>query len=240
MRALFRTIFFEPLYNLLIWLSAIVPGHDLGIAIILLTILVKFALLPLQHRALTTQKKLKELEAEIAALKAKHQSDSAAQAQAIMALYRAHGVNPFSGFVTLLIQLPIMFALLYVFRDSLTINSQWLYAFITPPLGVNAHFLGLLDLTARSIPLALVAGVSQYFQISLAVPPLPQSSNQDQPSLKADLARSMNMQMRFIFPVMITFVALGFPAAVVLYWVTSNCFAIGHELLVRRRAKILS
>lgn len=232
----FRTIFFEPLYNLLVWFAAVLPGNNLGWAIICLTLLVKFALLPLQHRVTRTQKKLKSLEAEIKAIKEKHGSDSAAQAQAIMELYRDHGINPFAGFVVILIQLPILIAVFYVFRDSVAIHPEWLYSFITPPASVNAWFLGLIDLTARSIPLAFLAGITQYFQIKLAMPPTPATDG----SLKADLARSMNMQMRYFFPGLIVVLSLGFPSAVVLYWVTSNCFAIAHELIVRSRAQSLA
>lgn len=240
MLAFFRTIFFEPLYNLLVWFSAILPGHNLGLSIILLTLVIKTILLPLQHRVTRTQRKLKEIESEIAAIKTKHAKDNPAQAQAIMELYRAHGINPFAGFVVVLIQLPILIALFYVFRDSVALKPEWLYSFVEAPSYINHIFLGFVDLTARSLPLGLLAGVTQYLQISLSMPPqAPKPQDGKPPSLRDDLARSMNLQMRYFFPVMIVFLSLGFPAAVVLYWVTSNLFSIGHELLVRRKTKAL-
>ena len=230
-------LFFNPLYNLLVWLSAVLPGHSLGLAIIILTIIVKIILLPLYHKTTITQHKIRALEPKLKELKDKHVNNREEQARQTMALYRAHGINPLTSFWLLLIQIPIVLALFLVFRDSFDIRPELLYSFITPPATINSTLLGL-DLTAKNYLLAILVGVSQFMQMRLAVPPIAPVVSQER-SFKNDLARSMNLQMRYMMPALITLISFGFPAALTLYWLTSNLFAIGHELIVKHRAKMI-
>ncbi len=239
MKFLFNNLFFEPLYNALAWLSAIVPGQNIGLAIIILTLLVRLALFPLQHKMSRTQHKIRELDGEIKSLKDKYKTDQAEQARQIMALYRQHGVNPFSGFLLLLIQLPILWALLMVFRGSFSFDPDLIYSFISAPEQVNTILLGL-DVSERSWLIAILVGFTQYFQISFSMPPLAKKLPNATPSLKEDLARSMQVQMRYILPVMIMLFSIGLPAAVPIYWLVGNLFSIVHELFVRSRAKKLT
>jgi YidC/Oxa1 family membrane protein insertase len=234
MSYLFNQLFFNPLYNLLIWLSAVLPWHSLGLAIIILTIIVKIILLPLYHKTTTSQKKIKALEPKLKELKEKHANNREEQAKQTMALYREHGINPLTSFWLLLIQIPIVLALFWVFRDSFNVRPEILYSFITPPALINATLFGL-DLTAKNYVLAILVGASQFIQMRLAIPPIPPSTSQEK-SFKNDFARSMNLQMRYMMPAFITLVSFGFPAALTLYWLTSNLFAIGHELFVKRQA----
>jgi YidC/Oxa1 family membrane protein insertase len=233
---LFHQLFFDPLYNLLIWLSVVLPNHSLGLAIIVLTLIIKVVLLPFYHKTTTSQKKIKALEPKLKELKEKHANNREAQARATMALYREHGINPLTSFWLLLIQIPIVLALFWVFQDSFNIRPEILYSFITPPTLINATLFGL-DLTAKNYVLALLVGASQFIQMRLAIPPIPPSTATQKPSFKNDFARSMNLQMRYVMPIFITLVSLGFPAALTLYWLTSNLFAVGHELYVKRQAR---
>lgn len=234
MSYLFNQLFFNPLYNLLVWLSAVLPGSSLGLAIIILTILVKVILLPLYHKTTTSQQKIKSLEPKLKELKIKHADNREEQARQTMALYREHGINPLTSFWLLLIQIPIVLALFWVFRDSFTIHRDILYSFIAPPETINPTLFGL-DLTAKNYVLAILVGASQFIQMRLAIPPIAPPTTKER-SFKDDLARSMNLQMRYMMPAFITIVSLSFPAALTLYWLTSNLFAIGHELVVKRRA----
>lgn len=240
MVALFNLIFFQPLYNALVWLTDVLPGGDIGLAVIILTLAVRFILFPFQHKMTRTQHKLKELEGQIKAIKEKYAKDTQEQARATMALYREHGISPFSGFILLLIQIPILLALYWVFRDGLVVKPELLYAFISAPLVTNSLFLGLIDLSHRSIILAVIAGVAQYGQVHFAMPPIAKRDPNAPADFKADLARSMSLQMKFIFPVMIIIFSLSFPSVVALYWITTSLFSIVHELTVKRRAKTLS
>jgi len=231
-----KAIFYQPLYNALVFLAVNLPHQDLGLAIILLTIIVRLLLYPLYHKSLTTQKKMKGIEVELNKIKELHKDDKETQTKKVLALYRENGINPLTSFVVVLIQLPIILSLFYVFRGSIQINPDVLYGFIPAPESIQHLFLGLLDVTKKSLPLALLVGFSQFLQMKLAVPPLPPRNTDDVPSFKDDLNRSMNMQMRYVMPLMIVFVASALPSALSLYWITSNLFTIGHELIVKRRA----
>ena len=237
MASFFHTIIFEPLYNGLVFLIDITPFADVGIAVIIFTCIVKLLLFPLSKKAVKTQMAMKAIEPETEKIKNQFKNNREELARQTMALYKKHQVNPFSSFAVILIQIPIILGLYYVFfKGGLpTINTDWLYSFVAAPDKVNMIFLGLLDISKKSIFLALLAGVSQFFQAKLAMPPIkPRGA---EPDFKADLARSMGLQMRYIFPIVVVFIAYSISGAIALYWTTSNIFAIGQELIIRRQLK---
>jgi len=234
--AFFKAVFYQPLYNTLVLLTVYLPGESLGWAIILLTILIRLILYPIYHKSLTTQRKLKEIDGQLQSIKEQTKDNKQEQAQQIIKLYQEHGINPFTSFIVLLIQIPIIISLFYVFRGSINLDPALIYSFIPSPEAISHLFLGLIDITQKNIPMALLVGITQFFQMKLAVPPLPKRDNNSLPSFKDDLTRSMNIQMRYVMPLMIVFVAAALPAALSLYWLTSNLFSIGHELLIKRQA----
>lgn len=234
--AVFNFIFYRPLYNILIVLSTIVPGNDLGLAIILLTLIVRFAFSPLSHKAIHTQKKMKELEPQIAKIKETHKDNSEEQGRAMMALYREHGINPLSGLGLLFIQLPLFFALYWIARDGLASVATVAYSFVTPPTVISHFFLGMIDITAPSVILALLAGLSYFFQAQLSIPPPAPKEAGAELSFGAEFARGMSFQTRYLIPIIITIAGFKLGAAVLLYWITTNAFSICHELFVRRKA----
>jgi len=239
MSFLYHTIIYVPLYNGLIFLMQILSFIDVGVAVVLFTIIVKLILFPLSYKSVKTQASMKKLEPELNALKLKYESDKQEQAKQIMAFYKEKEVNPFSGFFLILIQLPIIFALYSIFlRSGLPkINIDILYPFVHAPSFVNMKFLGLIDISKKSIVLSLCAAVSQFFQIRYSMPKpaaLPDGTKQ---SFKDDLARSMSFQMRYIMPVVVFFISYGISAAVALYWSVSNLFMIAQEVYVRSKIK---
>jgi len=239
MHALFDTIFYLPLYNGLVWLSAILPGHNLALAIIVLTVVVRLVLFPLQHSMSHTQHKLRELDGTIKGIKEKHAKDSAEQAKQIMLLYKEHGINPFAGFFVLIIQLPILLALFWVARAGSNFDPNLLYSFVAEPEFVSTYLFGLVDVTQASYVLAILVGLSQFVQVSLTLPPLsPEQVNKT--GLKDNLARSMRVQMKYVLPAFVILIASQLPSAVSIYWITSNLFSIGHELYVSKKAKSLN
>jgi len=225
----------RPLYNALVFLIGIMPWSDVGLAIIVLTILVRGALSPLTHRSIKIQFKMKEIEPEIKELRAKHQNKEE-QAKKIMELYRRHGVNPLSGFLILLVQFPVLIALYYLFWQGLDLTKDGLYAFVAFPETARMEFLGWLDLGAASLFLAITAGLSQFIQAKLTYPPS-SSEKKSNASFQGDFGRAMKIQMIYVLPVFIGVFAYNFPAAVALYWTTMNVFAIIHEGIVRFKAK---
>ena len=235
-KTLFNEIFYRPLANALIFLTGFVPGHDVGIAIILLTLLVRLILFPFSHRSLFTQLKMKELEPEIAKIKEETKNRAEEQGRRMMELYRRHGVSPFSGCLTLLVQLPILIALYQVFLYGIDFNAIQLYSFLARPEFIQMKFFGILNLAERSWPLALVAAGSQFLQMKLAMPSLPKGGA----SMREEFSRALAIQTRYILPAVVFYVSFRFPAALALYWTASNVFGILHEAWVRRQAKLLN
>ena len=232
----FNTIFFEPLLNGLVFLIGIMPMHDVGLAVIAITIIVRLIIFPLNHSMIVNQVKIKQLEPEIKSIKDKFKKDSQEQAKKTMELYRSHGINPFSGFITILIQLPIIFALYKIFASGINFDPSNIYSFISIPADIETNFFNLFDVTEKSYVMALITGVTQFIQMRLAIPPIKKTAPMGS-SFKDDLARSMNVQMRYVMPIVIIFIASRFNAAIPLYWTTMNIFAIVHETIVRRKTK---
>jgi len=238
--SLFNTILYQPLYNGLIFLMDLlntVSITDAGIAVVVFTIIVKLILFPLSKKAVSTQIKMRAIEPQVKELRETHKEDKQKQAQEMMKLYRENDVNPFSSFILIFIQLPIIIALYWIFLKSglPEVNTELLYQFVTQPDHIDMNFLGLINISAKSWVLAGLAAVTSFFQIRYSMPkPGPKKENA---SFKDDLARSMNMQMRYVFPVVIFFVAYTISGAVALYWTTSNIFTIGQELVIRKQVK---
>jgi len=240
MIAFFNTFFYEPLYNGLVFLISIMPGADVGLAVIVLTLLVKIIILPLSHKSVASQAKMRSIEPEMKRVKERHK-DKQEQARQVMDLYKKHGVNPFSGCFLMLVQLPIIFALYWVFFKGLAnnIDQTILYSFVVAPEQINVHFLGFIDMSQKNIILAALAGISQYFQMKLSMPPIPKDDGEKKKgdmSFKDEFAKNMNLQMRYMLPGIVFFVAYSISSAVALYWLVSNLFSIGHELVVKRKA----
>ena len=234
---LWHTIIYNPLYNVLIFLISILPGQSVGGAIILLTIFVKLTLYPLTGKSIKAQQAMKELEPELKQIRTQYKDDKQLQAKKTMELYQVRGVTPFSGCLPLFIQIPIIIGLYWVFND-LKIDSTLLYDFISKPANLDMHFM-FFDLAQKSVILAGLAGITQFIQTNLSLgtqskstPPINKDSK---PSFQEDFAKSMQVQMRYVLPVMVCLIAFSTSAAVALYWTTSNIFSIIQEFLMRRK-----
>jgi len=237
--SIWHTFFFDPVYNGLIFFIDTVPGGDIGIAIILITIVVKLLLLPLSLKAARTQRLMRILDPKLKEIKKKFKDKREEQARAMMEAYREAGLNPFASIFLVLIQIPIIIALyLSVSRGGGVplpdINIAVLYSFIPEPETVNMMFLGLVDMAAKSLPLALLAGFSQYVHAQLSIPKPEAKKDGAEPNFKEDFARSMQTQMRYVMPLIIFFVAYTISASIALYFTVSNIVAIAQEFVVRR------
>lgn len=238
---IWHTIFFDPVYNGLVFFIDVIPGGDVGLAIIATVILVKVALLPLSIKAVKTQKIMKELEPKLKELKEKFKDKREEQAKAMMALYKDAGMNPFASILLLFIQIPFIIALyLAVYRGGGValpgINADILFSFIPNPSVVSMQFLGQFDITQKSLILALLAGITQFFstKLSMAAMPLKEKDPDALPNLKDDFARNMQFQMKYVMPIFIIFIAYSFSATIALYFVVSNLVQIAQELYVRK------
>ena len=229
---IWNTILYQPLLNALAFLVSIVPGGDVGVAVIILTILVKIILFPLSQKSIESQVEMNILNPEINKIKASGASKEE-QARLTFELYKKHNTNPFSGCLLVLIQIPVIFALYYVFFKGLNFESGLLYSFVNIPEKINMIFLGVLDITQKSWLLAVLAGVSQYLQAYyMPQPSISTSSNKG--SFQESFTKSMSTQMKYVFPFVIAFIAYSISGAVALYWITSNLFMVGQQIYVKR------
>lgn len=234
---MFRVLVYTPLYNGLVFLMDLLPWADVGVVVIVFTVVVRLVLFPLAQRAVKTQMAMRAIEPELSKVKEKHAGDKQKQAEETLQLYRKHRINPFSSFLVLLIQLPIIFGLYFIFlRGGLPIiDTNILYSFVSVPETVTMMFLGLVDLSKKSLILAVLTGVTQFVQGRLAVPVTPPRAKNA--SLKDDITRSMQLQIKYVMPVFIAIIAYTLPSVIALYWTTTNLFTIGQELFVRRTLK---
>ena len=226
MSSFFNAVFYRPLVNALAVLTGVVPFHDLGISVIVLTIVTRSILFPFSHRPLQAQHKMKLIEPELQKIR-ETIPNKEAQAKETMALYKKHAINPFSGILSLFVQIPVFLALYNVFSKGAAFDPQVLYSFVSLPSAVHTEFLGLIDLTHRSIPLAIISAGAQFLHMWL-------TNHFAASSAKSDFNKALSFQMTYGMPVVVLIVSLSFPAAVSLYWTTSTIFSIVHEGFVRR------
>ncbi len=224
----FSVILIYPLLNLLVFFYHYVP--DIGVVIILLTVLVRLALLPSFHKSLKHQKALTALQPKMNEIKEKYKDDKEQQAKAMMELYKIHKVNPASSCLPMLIQIPILIALYQVFIRSLNgTDLVGLYPFIHNPGHINPMFLGFLDLSKANIILAVIAGIAQYFQSRMMIP---KNQPQDQTT------KIMSYQTLYFLPAMTVVFGLRFPAGLPLYWIANTIFGIAQQyFIIRQEAK---
>lgn len=230
--SLFNIILYKPLFNLLVILYYYLPIRDLGISIIILTLIVKFFLYPITLKSLISQKKMTELQPKIKEIQKKYKNKKEEQAKALMELYKKEKINPFSGCLPLLIQFPILIALLKVFWGGITPEAMVdLYSFIPYSGEISSLFLGILDLSKPNIFLALIAGTLQYIQTK-------QSSQQKNSfSEEKDFSYLFQKQMLYFFPFFTFLILLKIPAAIALYWIISLIFGIFQYLILNKTTK---
>lgn len=232
----FHTAVYLPIYNALVYFVDFLPNHDIGIAVIIVTILVRIVLFPLAQRAVKTQMAMKKIAPEIEELKKKYKDKPEEQGRAIFALYRERDVHPFSGFLVVLIQLPILLGLYWVFARGgfPAVNAEYLYSFVPVPSAVNMEFLGLVNMGGHSIVLAVIAMIVQLIYTRLSMGPVGEKTATEA-SFSNDIARSFDIQARYILPLIVGVIAYTVAAAAPLYWITSNLFMMGQEYLAGRR-----
>lgn len=232
--AFFNTAFYNPIYNALVAFVAFVPGGDVGVAVILLTIVIRLVLLPFSLSAARTQRAMKTLEPKIKELKEKHKGDKEKEALETLALYREAKVNPFASILTVFIQIPVLLALYWVFFNEpfSTINMERLYAFTAIPDATSLEFLGIISVAGKSIILALLAGLTQFFQAHLALSGTMKPSGGS--GMQNDFQRVMGLQLKYVFPFLIGTISYTTSSAIALYFITTNLAGSLQEWHVRR------
>lgn len=229
MSHIFHLFLYDPLLNALVFLYNTIAFEDLGVAIILTTLLIRVILYPVFHKSAKYQAAMQDLQPKLKKVQEIHGGDMEKQSQAMMALYKEHNVNPFSGIGFLLVQLPILIALYQIFIHLFDQNVfSSLYGFITPPESLNTSFLGLINLRNRSILMVGLAAVFQYIQARVSLP----KKEKGEETTSAELTAR---RMAFIGPVITIAVLYNFPAAIGLYWTVGSLFSIIQQIAINRQ-----
>jgi YidC/Oxa1 family membrane protein insertase len=227
MSNLWHQILYRPLFNALMLIYHYIP--DIGVAIIILTIIIRILLYSSQAKALRAQKRMQEMQPLLQKLQDKYKDDKQKQAKAVMEFYQTHKVSPFASCLPTLIQFPIIIALYQVFRTGLT-NSKIseIYKFIPHPTNINPMFLGILNLTKpEHFVLPILAGGTQFIQTWLMMPKITKGQKQTTQEV-------MSRQMVYFMPLMIVFFAATFPSALPLYWIVVSAFGIFQQIMINK------
>lgn len=235
---LFQIIFYQPILNLLIFLYNTVSLQDLGVAIILLTVIIKLILWPLSKKSIKSQKSLQELQPKIDELKLKYKDKQQEMGKALMDLYKQNKVNPFSSCLPLLLQLPFFIAVYRVFRDGISEHLDLVYPFLHRPDIINSIFLGFLDLSQPSVYLAVLAGAAQFWQVKMmmakkskAVAPVTNSKSDNMTAI-------MNKQMLYFMPALTIFIGITLPGGLTLYWLVLTLLTVLQQSLLIKKEDV--
>lgn len=235
---MFRTILVNPLFNALALVYALIPGHDLGLAVIVLTALIRLLLWPLFAKQLHSQRALQELQPEIAKIRAKAKGDRQLESKLLMELYKEREISPFASLVPVLIQLPIFIALYLALRGIVVQGEiaklayepikqlSAIKAIINHTATFKPTLLGLIDLTKPSIILAVTAAAAQFYQTRQIMPKV---------ETKGDATAATNKFATYLFPLITFAIALRLPSALALYWTVTSIIAIIQQAMMLKR-----
>jgi len=227
---IFNIILYQPLFNLLVWLYNTASFGDLGVAIILLTLVIKIILFPLAQKSIHSQRALQKLQPKMEELKVQYKDNREELSKAMMNLYKQEKINPLSSCLPLLIQLPILIAVYQVFIHGLKNGSlDMLYPFVQNPGQLNVLAFGFLDLSQKNVILGVLAAAAQYWQSKMMI------SKQ----VKAQgTAAMMNQQMLYMIPGFTIVLSFTLPSGLMLYWLATTVFSIiQQEIFIKRKEK---
>lgn len=227
---IFRYALYIPFYNLLIFFAWATSG-SVGWSIVILTVIIRFLLLPSSLKAAKAGVLMQALQPKMNELREKHKADPKKLNEEMMKLYKEEGTSPWGSCLPILIQLPIVFILYQVFQIGLdTSHYGLLYSFVPRPDTLKTMFIGF-DLAGKD-PwiLPIVAGASQMLLSWMTMP-------KADPKQKSDPMMMMNKQMIFIFPLITIFIARSVPAALVIYWIVTTIFGIGQQWYVNKNIR---
>lgn len=236
---MFNTLLVYPLLNILLAIYALLPFHDFGVAVIILTVIIRLILWPIVGKQLHSQKKLQQLQPEIARIKKETKGDKQKESQMMMELYKEKEINPLSSCLPLVIQLPFLFALFVAFRDasgsfskvvphlySWVANLPYIKELIANPAAFKPMLFRVVNMAKPNLILAVIAGITQFIQARQLQP-----KREDVVDQAAQLANSMTL----LFPILTVVIALRLPSALALYWITTTLLAILQQWLILRR-----
>lgn len=233
MSNLFQTIFYQPILNFVVFIYNILPWQDIGLVIIVLLIVVRLILWPLNTKMLKSQKAMQALQPKLDELKKKHAGNKEALSREMMELYKSEKVNPFAGCLPLLVQLPIFFAIVRVFSDELSGKTlTLLYSFVHNPGVLNPIAFGFLNFAEKSPYLAVLAGLAQFVQAKLM--PMAKPTVSVEGSKDESMAAMMNKQMLYLGPILTIVICWTVPSGLAFYWFLFSVVSIIQQWMIFR------
>ncbi|GHO75288.1 hypothetical protein KSD_30590 [Ktedonobacter sp. SOSP1-85] len=252
---LFNIIFSYPIFNGLVVLYRLFG--DFGLAIIVLTVLIKLLLFPLTLQQLRSSKAMQVLQPKIAEIKKKHPGDVQSQSLAMNQLYKEYGVKPLAGCLPLVIQLPVLYGLYFavgnILRDqhltTKTLNDH-LYSFIAPFTHIpdinlrwfeflNPHWYISLGQPDPTHILPILAGLATFVSLRMAQPRNAQANKNKDKNTPDPMVQSMQT-MQYVMPFVTIFIGWTFPAGLALYWTISSIFQAVQQYFVTGWGSLLT
>jgi len=217
------------MFNVLIFFVWLIPGHQVGWAIIILTLIIRVILMPVTVHTARVQVRMRALQPKIDELRAKHKDDKSLQSKALMELYKEEGVSPFGSCLPLIVQMVVLVVLYQVFRNGLsTQHFSAVYSFVPKPGEVNTNFFGI-DLAKPDLwVLPILAALSQFWQTKITYVPT-SSGNSNDPTA------AISKQMIYFMPIVTLFIARSLPAALPIYWIITSIFTVAQQEYVMKR-----
>lgn len=231
---IYNTILTQPLFNLLVFFYNIL-WNDIGLAIVVVTVIIRLILYPSFQHQLKSQKRLQQIQPKVQEIREKHKDNPEKQSRAIWELHKTEGVNPLGSCLPIIIQLVVLIALYRVFREGLNGEAlENLYSFVSNPGKINPVSLGFLNLADHNIWLAAVTGVVQFMQSKLmaAMQPKPQPGSDDK---AAAMTSMMSKQFLYVFPILTVVIGAQLPAGLVLYWFITTLFSVVQQFTIMRK-----
>lgn len=232
---MFQAILVQPIYNCFVWLIGVVPHGDVGLAIIILTLLVRAVFYPAFAASIRTNMAMQAVQPELDIINEKYKDNAEERGRSTMELFKKHRIRPFSSVLALLVQIPVLIALYYAFfRLGLPkIDTALLYPFVQAPAVVDTQFLGLLNmLAAHNIFITVLVAVLQYLVLYYSLSRMQVRSKSPEHEAAQRLQRNM---MLYGMPAMMGAITFTFPAGAGLYFATGNLISLGQEWLIRRK-----
>ncbi len=229
----FNVILYQPLFNFLVFLYNYLPGNDFGVAIIILTLIIRLSLCPSAVKSMRAQRALNEIQPKIKEIQKKYKDDKRKQAKEILELYKETKINPFGSLLPTLVQFPLLIALYSVFRRGFDPGELVnLYSFMKNPGTIKTSFLGIIDLSHPNLIIAVVAGIFQFIQTKTMIKTPFKAEGKE-----VDFSRIMQKQMTYFFPFLTVMILLGLPSALGLYWATGSLFLIIQQYFILKKEK---
>ncbi|MDD5015901.1 MAG: YidC/Oxa1 family membrane protein insertase, partial [Atribacterota bacterium] len=230
MSYLFNTFLYYPILNTLVFFYNTAAVQDLGLAIILTTIVVRFILFPIYQKTIRQQVLSAKMAPEMARIQKDYKEDRERQTRELMELYKKYKVNPFYIIFAIIVQIPVFLAVWKVITAgaSGSILGEGLYSFISNPGALNKMFLGIVDLSGRNMVLVVIAAIIQYAQSKFASATAPKKEG----SAPQPAQPFSGNQMAFMMTGITLVILWNLPAAVAIYWITTTLFSMAQQWVV--------